>query len=74
MNAKRAMWIGMTMATLLTGCAPGVGYIIRPVAVDETLRESVVKIDRGWFVRDKIAGWGDDLRDARRANVPRRVS
>lgn len=39
----------------LTGCGPGVGYIVKPVPLDERLVETTIASDDGLFVSDKIA-------------------
>jgi len=39
---------------LLAGCGGGVGYVVKPVPLDERLRETVVQADPGW-VSAKIA-------------------
>jgi len=36
------------------GCGGGVGYVVRPVRLDQRLQETIVWADRGW-VSDKVA-------------------
>ncbi len=38
-----------------TGCSRNVGYVVKPVALEEGFSESVVQADPGLFVSDKIA-------------------
>jgi len=52
MKAKLAL--AVALAAVLTGCGKNVGWIIKPVPVDETLRETVVISEPGLFVTDKI--------------------
>ncbi|HOG30365.1 MAG TPA: signal peptide peptidase SppA [Vicinamibacterales bacterium] len=42
-------------AAILCGCGQDVGWVIKPVPLDETLRETVIAADPGLFVSDKIA-------------------
>lgn len=39
----------------LAGCSRNVGYVIKPISLEEGFIESVVKADEGLFVSDKIA-------------------
>jgi protease IV len=39
---------------LTTGCGQQTGWLIKPVPLDESLRETVLTADSGWFIRDKI--------------------
>ena len=41
-------------AFVLAGCGPQVGLLVKPVPVDERLKETVIATDPGWFVTDKI--------------------
>lgn len=43
---------GAVLAT--AGCGQNVGWVIKPVLIDEALRETVIAADRGLFVADKI--------------------
>lgn len=45
----------LILAVLAAGCGENMGYIIRPVPIDEALVEHVVDRDAGLFVSDKIA-------------------
>jgi len=42
-------------AVLCAGCGRNVGWVIKPAPTDESLRETVIASDPGWFVGDKIA-------------------
>ena len=42
-------------AGVLAGCGQNTGFLIKPVPLDEQLRETTVAADRGVFIRDKIA-------------------
>ena len=39
----------------LAGCGPQVGFLVRPIPVDQRLTETVISQDPGLFVSDKIA-------------------
>ncbi|MCE5325776.1 MAG: signal peptide peptidase SppA [Planctomycetaceae bacterium] len=39
---------------MLAGCGPSTGYIVKPVPLDEQLKETVIASDGGW-VSDKLA-------------------
>ncbi|HUT60440.1 MAG TPA: signal peptide peptidase SppA [Phycisphaerae bacterium] len=53
---KRALYLVTALGLLAAaGCGPRMGYIIKPVPVDERLTETVIARDRGLFVTDKIA-------------------
>jgi len=40
-------------AFVLAGCGPQVGFVVKPIPVDERLKETVIATDPGWFVTDK---------------------
>lgn len=37
------------------GCGPNVGYVVKPIPIEEKLVETVVSSDKGLFVSDKVA-------------------
>lgn len=37
------------------GCGRQTGWVLKPVPIDEELRETIVAEDEGWFVFDKVA-------------------
>jgi len=39
----------------IAGCGQNVGYVIKPVTLDERLKETVVATDPGLFIHDKVA-------------------
>jgi len=46
--------IALLAGLLLVGCGQNAGILIRPVPVNQSLRETVILADSGWSVRDKI--------------------
>lgn len=54
MNTRARLLVIVAVAGVLGGCGGHVGYVIKPVPLDERLRETVVQSDSGW-VTDKIA-------------------
>jgi len=51
----RIVLLAAAWACLAAGCGQNMGYIIKPVAVNEELQETVVSRDPGLFVTDKVA-------------------
>ena len=49
----RCVWL-IVAACLAGGCGQNLGYIIKPVSVNEELKETVVSRDPGLFVPDKV--------------------
>ena len=41
-------------AVLCVGCGRNIGLVLKPIPLDQTLRESVISKDPGLFVSDKI--------------------
>jgi len=54
MNRRRLACLVAVLA-LLSGCSQEVGWVIKPVPVDQSLHEAVVTADPGLFVGDKVA-------------------
>ena len=44
----------LVAVSLVAGCGPGTGFLIRPVPVSEALEETTVSTDPGFFVTDKV--------------------
>lgn len=54
MNTRHIL-AAVAAAVLLAGCGQNVGFLVRPVPLDQRLSETVIQRDAGWFVTDKIA-------------------
>ena len=53
---KRILSLAVVWAGLgIIGCGAGTGYIVKPIPADETVKETVIASDGGWFLSDKIA-------------------
>jgi protease-4 len=44
----------LVAVSLVAGCGPGTGFLIRPVPVNEALEETTVSTDPGFMVTDKV--------------------
>lgn len=53
MNMRMMLYLAVG-GMLLGGCGHNVGWVIRPIPVEEPLRETVIAADPGLFVTDKI--------------------
>lgn len=52
---KYILLIVATIGTIfLSGCGQPTGWLIKPVPLDESLQETIIAMDEGWFVSDKI--------------------
>ena len=49
MNRKPLTTCLLALTTSVVGCGPGTGYIVKPVPLDERLKETVVASDGGWI-------------------------
>jgi len=54
MNRAQVWTIGALAGCILAGCGQPTGWVIKPVPVDERLKETVVAADKGWGVSDKV--------------------
>lgn len=45
----------LALVVLVAGCGPDVGYVVRPVPMEDRIVEQIVATEPGWFVTDKIA-------------------
>jgi len=58
MNCRSMFYLAAALAAVLilpAGCGQDVGWLIKPVPTDESLRQTVVRSDPGILVSDKIA-------------------
>lgn len=46
--------VALASLAVLIGCTPRMGFLVKPVPVDERLAETVISTDKGLFVTDKI--------------------
>ena len=44
----------MLLSLVLAGCGQNVGYVIKPIPLDQRLEETVILADAGLWVSDKI--------------------
>ena len=53
---QRTLQLAIALAGLgIIGCGQGTGYIVKPIPADESLTETAIASDGGWFLSDKIA-------------------
>jgi protease-4 len=57
---RPCVWIVVAVALVAGGCGEGTGFLIKPVPVNEALKEITVPPEVGPFVADKIAVVGVD--------------
>jgi len=51
---KTKLVFALAISACLAGCGKNVGWVVKPVPIDEALQETVIASDPGLFVADKI--------------------